>query len=227
MMRNRNLRENKLVTVINPKSPISEAYRTLRTNIQFSNIDKELKTIMVTSSGPAEGKTTTASNLAVVMSQDHKRVLLVDCDLRRPTVHHAFAVPNRIGVTNVLIGSTALDLAVQSGPIDNLQILPSGPIPPNPAELLSSKRMGNLLDELQDQYDLVLLDAPPVLAVTDAQILASKVDGVLLVVKSGHTDRGMALKAKAMLDNVHANIMGIVLNNRKANRGHYYYYYRK
>lgn len=215
----------KLITLANPKSPISEAYRTLRTNIQFSSIDKTIKTIMVTSSGPSEGKSTTIANLAVTLAQMDKKVLIIDADLRKPTVHTFFFLPNRIGLTNVLAGTEPIDLAIQRTTEHNLQVLTSGPIPPNPAELLSSNKMANLVKEMAELYDYVLFDTPPVLAVTDAQLLSRYIDGVIIVVNNGKTKREMAAKAKILLENVKANVLGVVFNNKDSKQQQAYYYY--
>ncbi|MCR8632405.1 CpsD/CapB family tyrosine-protein kinase [Paenibacillus radicis (ex Xue et al. 2023)] len=216
-----------LITHENPKSPISEAYRTLRTNIQFSAIDEELRVLMVTSAGPGEGKSTTITNLAVVYAQSDKRVVLIDADLRKPTMHHTFNCTNRWGITSVLSGQANLSEVVRTTAIPNLSIITSGPIPPNPSEMLASKRMVATLEELKEQFDIILIDTPPALAVTDAQIVASKCDGVVLVMDSGKVKREMALKAKANLEYVKARILGVVLNNmdRKNAESYYYYYY--
>lgn len=215
----------KLLTLSNPKSPITEAYRTLRTNIQFASIDKTIKTIMVTSTGPAEGKSTSITNLAVVFAQADKKVLLIDADMRKPTIHHFFILPNRVGLTNIIAGTAGIESALQTSTLPNLHIITSGPVPPNPAELLGSKRMETLIKELISEYDYILFDAPPVIAVSDAQILSQFMDGVLLVVNSGHTHREMAVKAKGLLENVNANVIGVVLNNKEAKGEDYYYYY--
>lgn len=216
-----------IITDINPKSPISEAYRTLRTNIDFSSIDEELKAIMLTSAGPGEGKSTTATNLAVVYAQNERKVLIIDADLRKPTMHHTFNKSNRWGLTNLLTGKTAMQEVIVETEIPNLHLLPSGPIPPNPSEILSSKRMSAILDELKGMYDLVVVDTPPALAVADAQIMATKCDGVILVISSGTTKRDAAAKMKANMDHVKARVIGAVLNNvdRKSGEGYYYYYY--
>ncbi|MFD0680801.1 MULTISPECIES: CpsD/CapB family tyrosine-protein kinase [unclassified Paenibacillus] len=216
-----------LITHENPKSPISEAYRTLRTNIQFSAIDEELRVLMVTSAGPGEGKSTTITNLAVVYAQSDKRVVLIDADLRKPTMHHTFNCTNRWGITSVLSGQANLSEVVRTTAIPNLSIITAGPIPPNPSEMLASKRMVATLEELKEQFDIILIDTPPALAVTDAQIVASKCDGVVLVMDSGKVKREMALKAKANLEYVKARILGVVLNNmdRKNAESYYYYYY--
>jgi len=218
-------RSEKLITYLEPKHFISEAYRTLRTNIHFANIDRTLKSIMVTSSGPSEGKSTTISNLAIVMAQADKQVLLIDADLRKPSIHHSFRLPNWIGLTSLLVENRNLTEAVQSTEVPNLSILTSGPIPPNPAELLGSNRMKEILEILTNKYDLVLIDAPPVLAVTDAQILSGITDGVLLVVNAGKTHRDMIVQSKQQLDKVNANIIGTVLNNQSIQERGYYYYY--
>lgn len=211
----------------NPKSPISEAYRTLRTNIQFSSIDEEIQVIMVTSAGPGEGKSTTLSNLAVTYAQSGKKVLIIDGDLRKPTVHHTFSQTNRWGLTNILSGQSQLNEAIRETNIANLYVMTAGPIPPNPSEILASKKMTLMLEELKEQYDVIFIDAPPTLAVTDAQIIATKCDGVLLVLDSGKVKRDLALKAKASLEHVKARILGVVLNNveRNKNEDYYYYYY--
>ncbi|WP_245683811.1 CpsD/CapB family tyrosine-protein kinase [Vulcanibacillus modesticaldus] len=218
-------RERKLITIYSPKSPISESFRTLRTNIQFASIDQSLKTLMVTSTGPGEGKSTIIANLAVVLAQQEKKVLLVDADMRKPTVHHTFRLPNLVGLTNVLVGNEVLEDAIQETTVNNLNILTSGPIPPNPAELLGSNRMSQLVDEVSSTYDIVLFDAPPVIAVTDAQVLSRIIDGVLLVVHSGKTHREMAIKSKELLENVRANVIGVVLNHKEVKGENYYYYY--
>jgi len=208
-----------------PKSPIAEQFRTIRTNIQFSSVDEELQTMIVTSSGPAEGKSTTTANLAVVFAQQGKRVLLIDADLRKPTVHYTFRTENHIGLSNVLTRQASLEEAVATTAQDKLWVLPSGPIPPNPSELLGSKGMTTLLEQAKDQYDVIILDTPPVLAVTDAQVLSNLADGVVLVVSSGKTEIDAAKKARELLDSAKARILGVVLNNKKVQDSQYYYYY--
>ncbi|GHH98672.1 CpsD/CapB family tyrosine-protein kinase [Neobacillus kokaensis] len=215
----------KLITAIAPKSPIAEQYRTVRTNIQFSSIDNEIRTIMVTSSGPAEGKSTTVANLAVTFAQLGKKVLLVDADLRKPTVHHTFATENLFGFTSVLTRQRPLVKAVVESDEQNLFILPSGPIPPNPAELLSSKSMDQFMDEAKDLFDYILFDTPPLLAVADPQILANKCDGTILVVFSEKTEIELAKKGKELLETAQSKLLGVVLNAKEAKKGDYYYYY--
>ncbi|SCC29851.1 capsular exopolysaccharide family [Fictibacillus enclensis] len=221
----KDLTQRSLITHNNPKSPISEQYRTIRTNIQFSSIDTHYQSIMVTSSSPGEGKSTTVANLAVVLAQQGKSVLLIDGDLRKPTVHYTFKVSNIQGITNVLTRQISLEDAAVQTSVEDLSVLPSGPIPPNPSELLNSKSMEMLVEEAKSKYDYVLFDTPPVLAVTDAQILANRCDGVVLVTSSGKTEKEAAIKAKELLDNANAKILGVVLNQKEMNENSYYYYY--
>jgi protein-tyrosine kinase len=217
--------ERSLITANNPKSPISEQYRTIRTNIQFSFVDQTMRSLIVTSPGPGEGKSTTTANLAVTFAQQGKKVLLIDADMRKPTVHYTFRLNNIIGLTNVLTQSSNLHSAYQETEIENLFVLTSGPIPPNPAELLGSKAMEKFLEEVYNQFDLVIFDTPPVLAVTDAQILANKCDGTVLVVSSGKTEIEAAVKAKELLLSANGKLLGVVLNKKKQKQGQYYYYY--
>ncbi|MEH7095608.1 CpsD/CapB family tyrosine-protein kinase [Neobacillus vireti] len=208
-----------------PKSPISEQYRTIRTNIQFSSVDNEVKSLMVTSTGPGEGKSTTVANLAVVFAQQGKKVLLVDADLRKPTVHYTFNQTNTFGLTSVLTKQMSLEKAVADTDEKNLFVLTSGPIPPNPAELLSSKAMEQFYQDVLNLFDVVLFDTPPLLAVTDAQILANKCEGSILVVSSGKTEKDQVVKAKELLDSAQSKLLGVVLNNKKMKDTNYYYYY--
>ena len=220
-----NDQRRKLVTVIDPKSPISEQYRTIRTNIQFSSVDKDIQVIMVTSSGPMEGKSTTSANLAVVFAQQEKRVLLVDADLRKPTMHYTFNQTNTFGLTTVLAKQISLKEAVNATDVDNLSVLTSGPIPPNPAELMGSQGMDRFLLEVKETYDIIIFDTPPVLAVTDAQVLANKCDGTILVAYSGKTEMDEASKAKDILTAAKGKLLGAVLNHKKLENSDYYYYY--
>ncbi|WP_412095993.1 CpsD/CapB family tyrosine-protein kinase [Bacillus sp. PS06] len=213
-----------LISMKNPKSPISEQYRTIRTNIEFSAVDGEMNKILVTSSGPGEGKSTTTNNLAIVFAQQGKKVLLIDADLRKPTTHYSFRLENHTGLSNVLTNKSTLGQAVRETEQENLYVLTSGPIPPNPAELLGSKMMTHLLEEIGQLFDMVIIDTPPVLAVTDALVLGNKCDGVVLVTSSGKTINEAAVKSKELLDNAQAKIVGVVLNNKKIENTQYYYY---
>ena len=217
--------ERQLITIDSPRSPITEQYRTLRTNIEFSSVDQEFRTILVTSSSPAEGKSTTVANLAVTFAQQGKRVLLVDSDLRKPTVHYTFNLKNVRGLTNVLTKQTALTEAVQATEVEHLSILTCGPIPPNPAELLGSASMSQFIELAKTHFDVVLFDTPPILAVADAQILANKVDGSILVISSGGTEQDAARKSKDLLMSAKGKVLGAVLNKKKAKDSQYYYYY--
>jgi capsular exopolysaccharide synthesis family protein len=218
------MRNYKLVTQENAKSPIAEAYRTLRTNLQFAKAGEALQILMYTSAGPGEGKSTTVANTAVVQAQSGKQVIMVDCDLRKPVQHKIFGLQNQ-GLTNALVENRpALELLQESG-IHNLRILTSGPIPPNPSELLGNPKMGQVIQELSRECDLLLLDAPPVIAVTDACVLASKVDGVVLVISCGMDRPEMAQQAKELLLKANAHLLGVVLNRVEIGKGNAYYYY--
>ena len=217
----------RLITHFAPKSPISEAYRTFRTNLQYTKLDKDLRALLVTSPGPGEGKSTSVSNLAITMAQMGSRVLLIDSDLRRPVLHSIFKVDRRVGLSNVLVGRATIEEAVQKTEIENLFVMPCGTLPPNPSELLASNAMTRTLEELKAMYDMVLFDNPPIIAVTDAAVLSSRLDGVILVVKSGQTDREAAFRAYTLLKNVNTRILGAVLNGVQIESlyGSYYYYY--
>ena len=217
--------QGNLITITDPRSPISEAYRTLRTNIQFASVDKELRTILVTSPDSGAGKSSTLANLAVTMAQADYRVILVDCDLRRPTLHTLFNLDNNIGLVTMMLEDSALESPpLQETTVPGLWLLASGPHPPRPSDLLGSQRMERIMETLLKQADVVLFDAPPVLAVTDAAILATKVDGVLLAVRAGQTKREQVRDAKAQLEKVNANIVGTVLTNVAMDKRSEYYY---
>lgn len=219
---------NMIVTHRDPSASASEAFRILRTNLQFMSIDNPIRSLVVTSATPGEGKTTMTANLAVAFAQTGARVCLVDADLRRSMVAKLFGVDNWSGLTTTLIGQGDLDMVLQETKIPGLTLLPSGPIPPNPAEMLGSARMSNLLTSLQDRFDIVLVDTPPVLAVTDAAVVAPKVDGVVLVVRSGAVPREQAIRAKVALEAVKANLLGVILAGLKSDDqdGYYYNYYQ-
>jgi len=214
-----------LITITDPRSPISEAFRALRTNLEFSSLDKPIRTMLVTSAGPEEGKSTTLANLAVTIAQGGKKVILVDCDFRRPFLHQIFGVGNGVGLTTMMVDEEAMkEPPLQETGISNLWLLPSGPLPPNPSELLGSRRMDTIIETLLGQADMVLFDAPPIIAVTDAAVLASKADGVLLVIKAGRTKREHVQRAKARLEKVNARLVGAVLNNAPFDASLHRYY---
>ena len=207
-----------------PKSIAAESYRTLRTNIQYSSFDKEYRVIVVTSSEPGEGKSTTSGNLALCMAQGDKKVILIDCDLRKPSLHKKFKVSNLVGLSDVIIGKADLSNATHRYN-KNLVLLTSGKIPPNPSEMLSSKTMESLLEVLRDSFDYIILDTPPVQAVTDSQILSTKADGTILVVRAERTKKESVQNAISLLNKVNANVIGTVLNGIDLSRNKYYYYY--
>lgn len=205
--------------------PIAEAYRTLRTNLQFVLVDRPVKTLLVTSSIRGEGKTTTSVNLGIILAQTGKKVLIIDADLRRPRIHKAFKSAREVGLTTILLGESSLEDVVIPTDIKNLSILPSGPLPPNPAELVSSERMKKLMRYAESKYDMVIFDSPPLIAVTDAALLATEVEGVLIIVEASALPRDLLKQALERLSNVKANILGSVLNNVNMQKGSYYYYY--
>ncbi len=201
-----------LITLTDPRSPASEAYRTLRTNLSFYSLDEPLQTLVVTSAAPDEGKSTTIANLAVTIAQGGRRAILVDCDLRRPSLHEIFDVGNDAGLTTMVLDESAELLLKETG-VENLSLLPSGPKPPNPADLLGSRHIDRVFAQIKEQADMILIDAPPVLGVTDAAILGARADGVLLVVNAGKTRREHAERAKEILEKARARIVGVTLTN--------------
>jgi len=216
-----------LIALKNPKSRSAEAFRTLRTNIQFSSLDTELKSIVVTSSGPGEGKSTVMANLAITMAESGKRIILVDCDFRKPSIHKKMGVTNAIGLTNILVQNVKKEDCMVESTVKNLFILTSGPIPPNPAELLGTKKMRDFIEELKSEFDMVLIDAPPVLAVTDAQILSTIADGVIFVASYGEAQKKALVDAKELIDKVGGKVIGIVFNKvPEAVSGYYGKYYK-
>ncbi len=204
-----------------PKSSAAESYRGLRTSLEYSSIDKELKHIVVTSSEPGEGKSTVVCNLSSVIAQNNKKVIILDCDLRRPTIHKKFGISNSIGLTEYIVGKNDLNSIIQELN-ENLNIITSGKIPPNPSEVLSSKTMENLLKVLSERYDYIILDTPPLTVVTDSQILAGKCDGTILVVRAEATSKESIIKAYKELEKVRANVLGSVLNGIKGDKVYYY-----
>lgn len=217
----------RLITHLKPKSPISEAYRTLRTNITFTAPDNPKQVIMVTSSGPKEGKSTSISNLAITFSQMGTKTLLIDSDLRRPMLHKLFGMEKQSGLTNILVGKDDLDHAIKNVKnLPDLDILTCGILPPNPAELLGSAQMKQLLAEAKSKYGMVLVDTPPIIAVTDSSVLSTMVDGVILVIRSGQSKREAVIHAIEQLNRVEAPILGALLNGIQASNvyGSYYYY---
>ena len=212
------------MTLANPRSPVAEAYRTLRNNVQLSNVDNPVRSLLVSSASQDEGKSTTLANLGVTFAQAGNRVVLVDCDLRRPTLHKLFGVPNDKGLTSMLLADQSAALPLLDTPVEGLRLLPSGPPPPNPSELLGSKRLETAIARLQEEADLLLFDSPPVLVVSDAAVLARRVDAVLLVVSAGKTKRDQASRARQVFDRTGARILGVVLNNARLDASVYSYY---
>ncbi len=213
-----------LITLTDPRSAAAEAYRTLRTNLTFTGLDKPIETLVITSPGPNEGKSVTLANLAVTMAQGERRTIVVDADLRRPMLHQIFGVSNGRGLTTMFVEPEALENPplVETG-VENLWLLPSGPLPPNPADLLGSRRMEEIIAVLRARADILLFDAPPVVVVTDAAVLGMKVDGVLLVVASGRTRRDDVQQARELLERVHVRIIGAVLTDAPATGMRRYY----
>ncbi len=207
-----------------PKSIAAEAYRTLRTNIQYSSFDNEYRTIVVTSSEPGEGKTLTAGNLALALAQGESKVLLVDCDMRKPSVHKNFRISNENGLTDLLLHKRTME-QVMVKYNENLTIVSAGRVSPNPSEMLGSRAMGTFLEEMKDHFDYIVMDTPPLGAVTDAQVLSTKVDGIILVVKAGATKKDVVMNSVNLIKKVNGNLIGTVLNGVEQSKNKYYYYY--
>lgn len=223
----REIRKDRIYSLEDPKSVVSEAFRSLRTNIQYANIDKNIKAILLTSTIQREGKSMVSSNLAYSMAESGKKTLIIDCDMRKPRIHKVFSISNIEGLTNIL-----MDEAINSEVIhkmagsENLYILPSGPIPPNPAELLGSNKMKDFIGKLRETFDMVIIDSPPLALVTDAAIISTIVDGTILIVEAGDTKIDAVKHSKEVLDKLGSKILGVVLNKIPLNENEYYQYYQ-
>jgi capsular exopolysaccharide synthesis family protein len=205
-----------------PRSPISEAFRAMRTSLEFYSVDQPLRTLIITSAGPEEGKTTIATNLAVILAGSNKNVLLLDADMRQPNVHHSLGISNRVGLSDLIRGRMSIPEVIQiSSDIPFLNVITSGSLPPNPAELLASKRMSKILEDLKSQFDMIVVDTPPAI-VTDSQSLASKADGVIYVIRPGKTRAPLARTPLEEFERVGANMIGVVMNRIPHNRSYYY-----
>ncbi|MBP1943287.1 CpsD/CapB family tyrosine-protein kinase [Cytobacillus luteolus] len=219
----KNRKEAQLIAHRYPKLPITEQYRQIRSSIIFSAIERDIRSLIITSPEPGDGKTTTAINLAIVLAQQDKKVLLIDADLRNPSIHHNFLESNNEGLVNVLAKTLALSDAIIHTQVPNLDILTSGPIPPNPSELLNSQEMNLIMKELKESYEYIVYDTPPVLAVTDPQILGNKCDGVVLVTRSGKTRINRANEAKELLEKAQSHLLGVVINGIESKKSPYFY----
>jgi capsular exopolysaccharide synthesis family protein len=221
--KSKQLAARKLVVRSNPHSVITEQYRTIRSNIKFSLPSSDMKVLLFTSASKEEGKSTTAANMAIIFAESGKRVLLVDADMRRPTLHHTFKMSNKIGLSNLLLKKGQLIDSTKKSGVPGLDLLLCGQIPSNPAELLESETMDKLIDEMKEKYDLVIFDSPPLLSVTDAKVLSNKCDGTVLVVNTGKTEKDALTKARDSLVTARAYILGVVLNNYKIAKHNAYY----
>jgi capsular exopolysaccharide synthesis family protein len=214
-----------LITLKNPRSAAAEAYRSLRTNLLFSTVDNPAQTLVFTSPTPDVGKSTSVANLAVTLAQGGHDTILVDCDLRQPSQHTLWDLPNERGITTMMLDSSAFaDPPLQDVGVERLSVITSGDVPPNPADLLGSRKMDEIVGVLKARAEYVLFDAPPILAVSDAMILATKLDGLMLVLRAGHSRRDHAVRAKDLLDQVHVRVVGSILTNASQDRavGAYY-----
>ncbi|MBK9050735.1 MAG: CpsD/CapB family tyrosine-protein kinase [Chloroflexi bacterium] len=231
----RDLNHNELITVSQPRAHVSETFRVLRTGVQFASLDKKNVSIMVTSGTPEEGKSTVSANLAVVLAQAGARVLLIDTDLRRPRQHAIFNLPNDRGLTSYLLEAKVddsikniwnlLSAYIQKSDVPDLSILTSGPLPPNPSELLGSTKMQMTFAALVGEFDYLVFDTTPVLAVTDALVMSTQVDNIILVTRSGQTRRNQLQQVKERLSKMKGNVIGVVLNRWSTEQGNDYYYY--
>jgi succinoglycan biosynthesis transport protein ExoP len=215
-----------MIALHKPKSHISEAYKGLRTSVLFSFPDHSPKTLLITSSSPSEGKTITSVNLAITMAQAGSRVVMIDCDMRKPRLHRLLNMKNEKGISNLLVGHCQLEDVLQAGPVDNLKIITCGHCPPNPSELLVSSKLKTILDELKESFDHIIIDSPPVVAVTDSVIISRVVDGVILVIHGGVTSKEVIMRGQDLLKNVNAPLIGAIINNIDPGKRSYYYYYQ-
>lgn len=221
----KNSARDRLFILSGQNSNAAEQFRTLRTNINFSSADRDIRSLVITSATSSEGKSTTAANLAVAFAQEGKKVLLIDGDMRKPTVHYTFKLSNTNGLSTLLTRQSVVRKTVRRSRINNLDIITCGPIPPNPSELLASDSMDKLIAELLQLYDLLIFDAPPILTVTDSQILANKCEGSILVLKAGATEKRQAVKAKEAIILANSRLIGVVLNNYASSKHESYYRY--
>lgn len=221
----KNSASDRLFILSGQNSNAAEQFRTLRTNINFSSVDRDIRSLVITSATSSEGKSTTAANLAVAFAQEGKKVLLIDGDMRKPTVHYTFKLSNTNGLSTLLTRQSVVRKTVRRSRINNLDIITCGPIPPNPSELLASDSMDKLIAELLQLYDLLIFDAPPILTVTDSQILANKCEGSILVLKAGATEKRQAVKAKEAIILANSRLIGVVLNNYASSKHESYYRY--
>ena len=206
-----------------PKSIDAEAYRSLRSNIEYSSFDDEYRVIVVTSSVPEEGKSTTSGNLAIALAQSGNSVLLVDCDMRKPSIHKKFKISNAAGTAELLLRKKLFE-EVANNYNENLTIITAGKIPPNPSEMLASRAMTAFIEEMKKEFKYIILDTPPLQAVTDAQVLSTKADGVLLIVRAGSTKREMVFNSVDLIKKVQGKVIGTVLNGVENKKNNYYYY---
>lgn len=219
-------RKETLFCLDDPKSPVAEGFRTLRTNIRYMEISRQIQTLLVTSALPGEGKTSTIAELGAALAQEGNKVLVIDGDLRKPTLHQKFGLSNDKGLSTSLINRCEIDEVISPTRQRGLESLPAGPVPPNPSELLGTKKMAGLIEALKKRYDIILLDSSPVLPVTDAQVLSKLADAVVMVIKAGRTSCQNVKKAKSLLDYVGANLIGVVINQKKVKQHDYHGYYR-
>ncbi|MBU4445724.1 polysaccharide biosynthesis tyrosine autokinase, partial [bacterium] len=219
--------KSRLISHYDPKSTVAEAYRTLRTNIQFMSPDKPLRSMVVSSGGPGDGKSTTVANIAIAFANLEKKVLLIDADLRKPILHKVFDVPRGPGLTHRLVQDLNDQDVIRETQVPNLYLVTCGDVPPNPSELLASQKLKDFIARMKSEYDIVLLDSPPIIAVTDASILSTLTDAIMLVVNSGNTDQRVLKRSIDLLSQVNTNLIGAVLNGVNISAGYdsYYYYY--